>query len=152
MSRDPGILVRAAVPGDAEVLLPMFERFYGPYLEARTPSAIRERMHSAASVDTVLLALVEGRAAGFASLRIIPQIETSHPHAELSDLFVDEAHRRGGVGRSLMRFAERLAREQGCARMTLTVGLDNTGARAFYRSLGYDEFGATVHRDLEGRK
>lgn len=152
MSRAARVIVRAAVPQDADVLLPMFESSYGEHLEARTPVAIRERMQAAASVDTVLLALLDRRSAGFASLRAIPQIETDRPHAELSDLFVAEAYRRRGVGRSLMGFAERLARQRGCVRMLLTAGVDNPGARAFYRYLGYVKFGVTMHRDLEGSR
>jgi ribosomal protein S18 acetylase RimI-like enzyme len=148
MSADSPARIRIARPDDADALLPMFRSFYGDYLRVRTSAALRERLQAAAPVDTVLLASVDGRPAGFASLRIIPNVETAHPHAELSDLFVAEADRRRGVGRSLMRFAERFAHDRECERMVLTAGLDNPGARAFYRAMGYVEFGVTLHRDL----
>lgn len=150
MSRPDGITVRAAVPADAPLLLPLFEAFYGRYLDVHDADGIRARLVAAASVDTVLLALSEGHPAGFASLRLLPQIETSRPHAELSDIYVREGDRRRGVGRALMAHAEHLAWEGGCPRMQLTTGLDNDGARAFYRALGYAEFGRTLHRELEG--
>ena len=141
--------MRTAKPQDAALLRPLFESFYGDYLEARTSEAVRRNMKAAASVDTVLLATVDGRAAGFASLRLIPQLEAAAPHAELSDLYVADAYRRRGVGRALMRSAEQLAREKGSSRVVLTAGLDNEGARAFYRALGYALFGLTLQRHLE---
>lgn len=152
MSRTNGIAVRLASPDDAPLLLPMFEAFYGRYLDVHDPEGIRGRLVAASSADIVLLALVNGHPAGFASLRIVPQIETPHPHAELSDIYVNAGDRRRGVGRALMVHAERLARERGCPRMQLTTGIDNDGARAFYRALGYAEFGFTLHRELEGTR
>ena len=152
MSRADGITVRMAAPADAPLLLPMFEAFYGRFLDVHDPDGIRARLVAAAPVDTVLVALVDGHPAGFASLRVLPQIETPHPHAELSDIYVNTGDRRRGVGRALMAHAERLARERGCPRMQLTTGLDNEDARAFYRTLGYAEFGFTLHRELEGTR
>jgi ribosomal protein S18 acetylase RimI-like enzyme len=144
--------VRPANPRDAALLRPLFESFYGDYLEARTVEAVRRNMKAAASVDTVLLATLGGRPAGFASLRLIPQLEAGTPHAELSDIYVADACRRRGVGAALVRFAEELAREKGSSRVVLTAGLNNDDARAFYRALGYNEFGVTLARPLEGSR
>ncbi len=150
MSARGETVVRVAVPADAPALLPMFQAFYGKYLEVHDAEGIRSRLAAAASVDTVLVALSDGHPAGFASLRVIPQIETAHPHAELSDIYVDERFRRRGVGRALMSHAERLACERGCVRIHLTTDRWNEGARAFYGALGYSEFGVTLNRELEG--
>lgn len=149
MSPSSGIVVRVAGPSDAPGLLPMFRTFYGKYLEVADAEDIGSRLVAAASVDTVLVALFQGQLAGFASLRVIPQIESARPHAELSDIFVDERFRRRGVGRALMSHAEGLARERGCARIHLTTDRWNDGARAFYRALGYSEFGVTLNRELQ---
>lgn len=150
MSRPGEIVVRTAVPDDAPALLPMFRAFYGRYLEVHDAEGIQSRLAAAADVDTVLVALSHGQPAGFASLRVIPPIESPRPHAELSDIFVGEAFRRQGVGRALMSEAERLARERGCVRVHLTTDLWNDGARAFYHALGYSEFGVTLNRELGG--
>lgn len=150
MSPTLGIGVRIATREDATLLLPMFEVFYGDHLAVHGVPALEERLEAAASVDTVLLALLDGQPAGFASVRLLPEIETECLHAELSDLYVDEAHRRHGVGRALMQSAEQLARDRRGSRMVVTAGLDNEGARAFYRALGYVEFGVTLDHALEG--
>ncbi|TAK61102.1 MAG: GNAT family N-acetyltransferase [Dehalococcoidia bacterium] len=42
-----------------------------------------------------------------------------------------------GVGTELMRSAEQAARERGHATIGLSVGVDNTRARALYLRLGY---------------
>jgi len=143
--------VHVASPADAEGLLPLFRDFYGKHLESKGVASIRRNLETAASVDTVLLALADGSPAGFASLRLLPQIETGRTHAELSDLFVDAGHRRRGIGRQLMQAAEDLARKRGASRIVLTVGADNRRARAFYRALGYRDFGVATAKRLEAR-
>ncbi len=141
--------IRTASREDGRLLLPLFEAFYGPYFEPRTADAIAGHLAAAASVDTVLLATIDDHAAGFASLRLIPQIESDSPHAELSDIYVADAHRRSGVGTALMRTAEDLARDHGARRVHLTAGTENDGARAFYRSLGYADFAVAMKKELE---
>jgi len=52
---------------------------------------------------------------------------------------VDSAHRRKGVGTLLMRWIESTALTAGIGVIYLEARLRNTGARAFYRALGYRE-------------
>ncbi len=148
MSPSATVRIRVATPEDAARLLPMFEAFYGDYLRPKTVEAIQEHLAAASAVDLVLMAEDEGVLAGFASLRLIPQIESDAPHAELSDLFVDERSRRRGIGRALMAFAERLARERGSPRIVLVTGFDNPGAQAFYRRIGFEDHGLQMTKDL----
>ena len=49
----------------------------------------------------------------------------------------DPAHRRRGIGRALMREAERCLAAVGCPKINLQVRASNEGAVAFYRGLGY---------------
>lgn len=142
--------VRVARPEDAPRLLPMFEAFYGAYFRPKTAAAIREHMAAASGVDLLLIAEEEGDPVGFASLRLLPQVETDAPHAELSDLFVEERARRRGVGRALMSFAEGVARERGSPRIVLVTGFDNPGAQAFYRRIGFEDHGLQMKKDLGG--
>lgn len=53
---------------------------------------------------------------------------------------VDQAHRRRGLGTALVRWVEETALVAGIGIMYLEARLNNTGARAFYRTLGYREF------------
>lgn len=56
------------------------------------------------------------------------------------DLFwVDENHRRGGLGRDLLARAEAEARARGC--IGATLGTYDFQARPFYEKQGYDVFG-----------
>ncbi len=146
----PDLHVRVATTDDAPRLLPMFEAFYGAHFRPKTVEAIREQMAAASAVDTLIVAEEGGVPLGFASLRILPQVESDLPHAELSDLFVEERVRRRGIGRALMMFAERLAAERGCPRIFLVTGFDNPSARAFYRSVGYEEHALQLRKTLEG--
>ncbi len=117
-------------------------------LEAGTVDAIERNLAAAAPVDRVLLASIGDRPAGFASLRLIPQIESDRPHAELSDIYVADRHRRTGVGRALLRAAEEIARADGARRIQLIVGTEAPGARAFYRDSGYEDFGVAMDKEL----
>lgn len=68
----------------------------------------------------------------------------------LEDLFVDPAHRRGGVGRDLLRALAEICVQRGYARLEWTVLDWNTPARDFYAAIGagsLDEW--TTHR-LDG--
>ncbi len=140
--------MRAATADDAPQLLPLYDSFYGPYFRPKSVEAIRARLIAVSAIDTVLVAEVGGDLAGFASLRLLPQIESDRLHAELSDIYVREERRRRGIGRALLRSAENLARSSGCARIFLVTGLDNDGARAFYRALGYRDHAVQMGKDL----
>ncbi len=63
--------------------------------------------------------------------------------AEIGDLFVDPAHRRGGAGRALVLAAEDAARAFGGTRVGLATGPGDgfAAARALYASLGYRDAG-----------
>ncbi len=150
MSPAAAVHVRVATTGDAPLLLPMFEAFYGNYFRPKTVEAIREHMAAASAVDLVLIAEDGGVPVGFASLRLIPQIESDSPHAELSDLFVEARRRREGIGRALMAFAERTAREHGSPHLFLVTGFDNPGAQAFYRRIGFADHAVQMQKDLGG--
>lgn len=57
---------------------------------------------------------------------------------ELQDVFVTPERRGAGVGTALSREAERLVAARGHDRLSLSVGVGNTRARALYERLGYE--------------
>lgn len=60
----------------------------------------------------------------------------------LSNLCVDESQRGKGIGRSLVRYVERIAESRwGYSRMYLHVDTDNTAALKLYESEGYRDVG-----------
>jgi putative acetyltransferase len=56
---------------------------------------------------------------------------------ELRRMYVDPRYRRKGLGRRMLAHAERVAREQGHARMVLSTSELQQAALRLYRSAGY---------------
>lgn len=54
----------------------------------------------------------------------------------LHQLQVDEAHRRTGIGRELLRAFMTAGADAGATKMFLTTGADNAPARSLYDSMG----------------
>ena len=78
-----------------------------------TPDQVAARMLTCQNVLTTFIGELDGQPVGFACLRLIPHLQGDEPYAELTELFVEEAYRRQGVGRRLIEFAEGLARAAG---------------------------------------
>jgi ribosomal protein S18 acetylase RimI-like enzyme len=62
---------------------------------------------------------------------------TDHPRAYVDNLVVAQEYERKGVGRTLLDFVERRARDQGFREVVLDVFAGNQGAIAFYQRQGY---------------
>lgn len=85
----------------------------------------------------VLLALVEGHAAGLAiAFRGFSTFRAA-PVLNLHDLAVHPDYRGQGIGRALLTELEVRARQTGCCRLTLEVRRDNVVAQALYGSTGF---------------
>lgn len=85
--------------------------------------------------------LVTARAArdgvvGWMHLCLLTPLEAP-PAAQISAIVVDEAWRRGGVGRLLVAYAEEWAAGQGLDRITLRSRDDREAAHDFYRGRGF---------------
>ena len=66
---------------------------------------------------------------------------------------VDPDRRGHGFGRAIMKAAEDWLRQRGIAKLQLLVRRENTGAGAFYETLGYDEAAVAVFAKwLDGRE
>lgn len=85
------VAVRTAGPEDAPALLPLFAAVCGRYMESCTVQAAAEGIARAAKVNAVLMASDADEVVGFASVRLIPQMETHRAHAELWDIYLDLA-------------------------------------------------------------
>lgn len=90
----------------------------------------------------VLVAEADGRVVGACTLlftRFNPMDAT--PGAWLDGLAVDEAHRRRGIGRTLMEEARLRAEDAGCDSLVLHTHEDQGAAIALYESLGMKRHG-----------
>jgi ribosomal protein S18 acetylase RimI-like enzyme len=78
---------------------------------------------------------------GFIQLRFRLSVWTGTEDAWLEDVYVDEASRGEGHGRTLVKAAIERARSRGCSRIQLDANRDNEAAVGLYESLGF----APVH-------
>ncbi|MGE4480961.1 N-acetyltransferase family protein [Acidocella sp.] len=69
-------------------------------------------------------------------------------YAFISNLFVDEAFRGGGIGRALMAQAEKIALAKGVRRLRLYVLNGNERARRIYEEAGFCAHGVEMLKPL----
>ncbi|WP_017571666.1 GNAT family N-acetyltransferase [Nocardiopsis halotolerans] len=86
---------------------------------------------------TLLVCEVGSRVVGTVDCLVMPQLaREGRPVMFVENLVVARAHRRTGVGRLLMRRAERLALDAGCYKLQLLAAPD-PHVHAFYHSCGF---------------
>ncbi len=139
------INVRLAGVADAPELARLNLAFNGV---VESSDCLAGRLRHPQRVDHPILAEVDGRAVGFACLRLLPCVFYPEPYAELTELYVEPGWRRKGVARVLMAFAEDRACQSGARRLVLLTGPENLGAQAFYCSIGYVLGDVEMEKDL----
>ena len=92
----------------------------------------------------VLVGLVDGEVAGFATVQYVHRPEGPYTHAldfyHVEEFGVDAAHRRRGVATALVDYMKRDARERGFQRLDLDVWGFNDDALAFYEAVGFSTY------------
>jgi ribosomal protein S18 acetylase RimI-like enzyme len=127
------MIIRTATPSDAESLARMNAAFNGVLDSA---AQIGARLVACTAIETVLVAELDGQVGGFACVRVVPCVLYTEPHAELTELYVEPAFRRRGLGRALIAHAEQLAQERGASELIIMTGVGNAAALALYRAAG----------------
>lgn len=119
-----------------------------------TADEVRQRLQAvdAHPTDAVRVALVEEVVVGLLSLHILLYFHEGITLGRVSALVVDEAQRGHGIGRRLMRDAERLARTHGCSKMEVASALRRTEAHAFYEQIGYERVAYRFVKTLASEK
>jgi len=141
--------VRAVRETDATALVPLFRAFFGDHFgEDVTAETVSRRLRRVSRAETFLVAVEGARMVGFTSLRVLPAIDPT-PYAEVTDLFVAEGARRQGIGTALLRQCEELARSRGAGNLVLLTGRENREAKAFYKSLGYEDYALALRKSLK---
>jgi ribosomal protein S18 acetylase RimI-like enzyme len=124
------IRLREVRPGDLEALHLLDQACFEPDI-AYTQGHLRYFLSRQNSCGIV--AEIDGALAGFA----IGHRSGSRGHVVTID--VAAAHRRGGVGRALLRELVRRLEDSGARRIRLEVDLRNAAAIRFYEGLGFRE-------------
>ncbi|WP_298328168.1 GNAT family N-acetyltransferase [Asticcacaulis sp.] len=132
-------------PAHAEAIVALMQTYArdimggGEALPSEVTSALVERL--AATPGAVsLLAFADGQPAGLLNAFAGFSTFAARPLLNIHDLIVAPAFRGQGVARALMAEAEAIARERGCAKLTLEVLEGNATAQRLYQSLGYGDY------------
>lgn len=136
----PDVRIVPVGPENADQLLSLiselavFERLDPPTDEAKE----RMRRHITASPPLfhAFLALLDGVPAGYITYYFTYSTFLAAPTLFLEDIFVQEHHRRSGVGRTLFQYCVREALDKGCGRMEWCALNWNVKAMEFYESQG----------------
>ena len=132
------ISVRPARAEDAAALARLADELEHP----TTPEQVAERF-SAASQDKhfalIVAELPSAELAGFMEL-VVERLIDAEPRVDVAGLVVSKSCRGRGIGRTLMKYAEKWAAERGCRIVHLRSNLKRVGAHAFYEHLGYENF------------
>lgn len=112
--------------------------------EPREATERRVRRHLSACLadnsHSVYVAEAEERVVGYASVHWLPYLFLPGPEGYVSELFVEEAYRGRGVGRSLVEVIVAEAHGRGCVRLMLLAGRDREAyRRGFYAKRGWTE-------------
>lgn len=81
------------------------------------------------------------------AFHILPQFHSEEKHMRIVSLVVDKKHRQKGIGKQMLKEAERIAVENGCCVIELTSSARriSTGAHAFYAGQGYLADGEKIY-------
>ena len=91
----------------------------------------------------VLIALCGGAAVGFIEVSLRDDLPAfgRRPVGYVEGVYVEPAHRGGGIGRALITAAETWSREAGCGELVSDVLADNPASAAFHTRLGFTPVG-----------
>jgi GNAT superfamily N-acetyltransferase len=127
--------IRSAVPADAAAVARLSSQLGYPVaaqaLAARLGLLVSSELH-AVYVATDRQGDVVGWIHGAEQVLV-----ESEPRCEILGLVVDEAARRGGIGRQLVEAVERWARGRGLPDMSVRSAVSRAESHPFYEQLGY---------------
>jgi N-acetylglutamate synthase-like GNAT family acetyltransferase len=109
-----------------------------------TPDDMLNRLQFVAEskIDSLYICEEDGKILGLLGFRIRENLEEVSRFGEVSAIVVNAKEKRRGVGRFMMDYAEKLAREMGCKGTWLVSGFAREKeAHLFYKQLGYQTTG-----------
>ncbi len=126
--------IRLACPADAEALV----RLNAAFNEVDDVSVEDVRRSLAESAEIVVVAEINGTAVAFCCAQVHCSFCYKTPVAEVTEMYVDVAHRRSGIATGMLRFLEaHLQSAYGVDEMHLLTGTYNHAAQAAYQKAGF---------------
>jgi GNAT superfamily N-acetyltransferase len=129
--------LRGAVPADADDVAALLTQLGYPCEAAE--AAERIAIVQGNDCQALVVARSRGAVCGLLSLDFMYYLPLGTTTCRVTALVVDDDARGQGIGRLLLRDAERRARQGGAARLEVTSAGHRTEAHAFYRACGFSE-------------
>jgi GNAT superfamily N-acetyltransferase len=128
------IRIRAAATADAPAIAELMTQL--GYRATATEIAERLERLLALPSHLIVLAELEGKVVGWiaAELRVLLG---SEPRVEIVGLVVAEAHRRSGIGSTLVGTVEQWQRDRGVSTILVRSNVARSESHPFYERLGY---------------
>jgi GNAT superfamily N-acetyltransferase len=136
--------IRSIEDNDADALSQLMLDFDNPYRSAED----QLKLLRVAIFDHTFVAQIENKLVGFVCVRMVPMTSQPTPYAEVSDLFVQPAYRKQGIGRALMAAAREWAVTKDAHGMMLVTGYKNYPAQALYESMGFKNWAMAMKWDF----
>ena len=129
--------IRKAEKGDIDSISILMTDLSGHFI---TPNDVLNRLQlvKVSPIDSLFVCEENGKILGLLGFRIRENIEEVSRFGEVSAIVVNADDRLKGVGRYMMDYAEKLAKESGCKGTWLVSGFAREEqAHKFYKRLGY---------------
>jgi len=138
--------IRRAEASDRDEWVRMRAALWSDYTSEQHRKEMNEYLEEKAAVAYVA-ARPDGGLAGFVEATIRPHADAceTSPVGYIEGWYVDADVRRRGVGRQLVRTAERWARGRGCTEMGSDCLLENDVSLRAHLAMGYEERERLIH-------
>ena len=134
------VQIRAATETDVPLILSFIRKLaeYGDISDEVFASEedVRAALFGPHPVAAAVLAYAGNKPAGFAIYSYTFSSFLGRPGMFIEDLYVENAHRSRGIGKSLLIYLAKLARQRSCGRLEWAVLNWNERAMEFYQDLG----------------
>jgi len=132
--------LRPATPADLPAIVGLIRELADfenlSHLCVVTPESLQPHLFGPRPAAEAVVGEVGGQVVAFALFFTNFSTFLGKPGLYLEDLYVQPAHRGGGLGKALLRHLAGLAVQRGCGRFEWSVLDWNTNAIAFYEKMG----------------
>ncbi|HKL79368.1 MAG TPA: GNAT family N-acetyltransferase [Mobilitalea sp.] len=128
------LIYRLAKISDAEELRRLNDDFNGE--NSNSIEGIREAI-AREDAETIFVAETKDRLVGFCCGQLLRSMCYSVFYAEITEIYIEEALQRKGIGQGLINCAEEWYRQNNIHDFQLFTGFDNSNAQRFYEHIGY---------------
>ncbi|MBT2473791.1 GNAT family N-acetyltransferase [Microbacterium sp. ISL-103] len=131
-------VTRRATPHDASCLAELLHAFNMEF-DTETPGVgvLARRLEALLAGPSTFAVLGGDPAVGVALVTLRPNVWSDGPVALLDEMYVEPAHRGGGVGGAILRHMVEICRELGVAAIEINVDESDAAAMRFYERHGF---------------